>query len=220
MTTSPAGWYDDPSDPLRERLWDGTGWVEHVRPKPPRTDAGGTEKYPQMDGSVDHVSVLSQPTGLGRGGRLGKVLSLGLIVVGLLLAGALLVVSGADVRTLRGAVKLAPLLFALGTLASLRLPRGALVREHLGRINKVQTVYKFKLASNGFSYGLPGNKGGLLLVRRRLTRPPSGLPRITFYGPFKADELKTALSRLEHGLSQNVHYELPEVEKGHPRPIR
>jgi uncharacterized membrane protein YhaH (DUF805 family) len=35
---TPAGWYPDPSNPLQERLWDGTAWTEHVRtrmPSPP-----------------------------------------------------------------------------------------------------------------------------------------------------------------------------------------
>jgi uncharacterized membrane protein YhaH (DUF805 family) len=36
VTTIPAGWYPDPSDPLIERLWDGSEWVEKTRPRAPQ----------------------------------------------------------------------------------------------------------------------------------------------------------------------------------------
>jgi len=31
--TQPAGWYDDPQDPLQLRYWDGVVWSSHVSPK-------------------------------------------------------------------------------------------------------------------------------------------------------------------------------------------
>jgi hypothetical protein len=36
MSSSPPGWYPDPRDPLRERLWDGSDWVDRTRPHPPQ----------------------------------------------------------------------------------------------------------------------------------------------------------------------------------------
>jgi hypothetical protein len=39
MGKQPRGWYPDPENPLRERLWDGDDWVERVRPRPPATAA-------------------------------------------------------------------------------------------------------------------------------------------------------------------------------------
>jgi len=30
--STPAGWYPDPSDPARQRWWDGNAWTEHVHP--------------------------------------------------------------------------------------------------------------------------------------------------------------------------------------------
>ncbi len=35
MTPQPAGWYDDPQDPMSLRYWDGILWTEHVVPKRP-----------------------------------------------------------------------------------------------------------------------------------------------------------------------------------------
>lgn len=35
MEATPAGWYPDPANPLQERLWDGTDWVDRVRPRHP-----------------------------------------------------------------------------------------------------------------------------------------------------------------------------------------
>jgi hypothetical protein len=35
MSDVAPGWYPDPSDPLRERLWDGEDWVEKTRPRAP-----------------------------------------------------------------------------------------------------------------------------------------------------------------------------------------
>lgn len=35
MSNVAPGWYSDPTNPLQERLWDGSEWVDKVRPKPP-----------------------------------------------------------------------------------------------------------------------------------------------------------------------------------------
>ncbi len=35
MAENSPGWYPDPENPLRERLWDGSDWVDRVRPRPP-----------------------------------------------------------------------------------------------------------------------------------------------------------------------------------------
>ncbi len=33
MSVNPPGWYPDPVNPLQERLWDGSDWVDRVRPR-------------------------------------------------------------------------------------------------------------------------------------------------------------------------------------------
>lgn len=35
MSDVAPGWYSDPTNPLQERLWDGSEWLDKVRPKPP-----------------------------------------------------------------------------------------------------------------------------------------------------------------------------------------
>lgn len=35
MSSTPAGWYPDPDNLLQERLWDGSEWVDRVRPRKP-----------------------------------------------------------------------------------------------------------------------------------------------------------------------------------------
>lgn len=32
MTTTPAGWYQDPQDPSLQRYWDGSTWTQHTAP--------------------------------------------------------------------------------------------------------------------------------------------------------------------------------------------
>ena len=41
MSENPAGWYPDPANPLQERLWDGSDWVDRVRPR--ATEADGLQ---------------------------------------------------------------------------------------------------------------------------------------------------------------------------------
>jgi hypothetical protein len=33
--TIPTGWYTDPTNPLKQRLWDGAEWTDRQRPRPP-----------------------------------------------------------------------------------------------------------------------------------------------------------------------------------------
>jgi uncharacterized protein with PQ loop repeat len=35
MNATPAGWYPDPTNPLQERLWDGSEWIDRVRVRAP-----------------------------------------------------------------------------------------------------------------------------------------------------------------------------------------
>ena len=35
MSNVPPGWYPDPTNPLQERLWDGSAWTDQARPKSP-----------------------------------------------------------------------------------------------------------------------------------------------------------------------------------------
>ena len=35
MNATPAGWYTDPTNPLQERLWDGSEWIDRVRVRAP-----------------------------------------------------------------------------------------------------------------------------------------------------------------------------------------
>ena len=35
MSDVAPGWYSDPTNPLQERLWDGSEWLDNVRPRPP-----------------------------------------------------------------------------------------------------------------------------------------------------------------------------------------
>jgi hypothetical protein len=42
MSAQPADWSPDPSNPLQERLWDGTEWLERVRPRPPAITTSST----------------------------------------------------------------------------------------------------------------------------------------------------------------------------------
>lgn len=37
VVSTPAGWYQNPENPLEERLWDGTSWTASTRPKAPVT---------------------------------------------------------------------------------------------------------------------------------------------------------------------------------------
>ena len=42
-TQVPAGWYPDPANPLQERLWDGSDWVDRIRPLPPQLPGPATD---------------------------------------------------------------------------------------------------------------------------------------------------------------------------------
>ncbi|MFI6036595.1 DUF2510 domain-containing protein [Streptomyces sp. NPDC051315] len=86
--TTPPGWYRDPSDPHRERWWDGTTWTEHRRA--PRVPAP--------------APVPPAPEGFGppvacAGGRSGRAGAVALVVAGAVLVAAIVtgvVVLGAN----------------------------------------------------------------------------------------------------------------------------
>jgi hypothetical protein len=42
MSGPPAGWFEDPDDPSRERWWDGEGWAPHARRLPHEQTSAGT----------------------------------------------------------------------------------------------------------------------------------------------------------------------------------
>lgn len=47
MSETPAGWYPDPANPLQERLWDGSEWVEKTRTRTPAAAMSATTPSPQ-----------------------------------------------------------------------------------------------------------------------------------------------------------------------------
>lgn len=48
MTQQPSGWYDDPSDPMMLRYWDGVTWTSHTAPKKSPTASQSTIGLPQQ----------------------------------------------------------------------------------------------------------------------------------------------------------------------------
>ena len=46
MSDVAPGWYADPTNPLQERLWDGSEWMDKVRPKPPAQSISGVMGAP------------------------------------------------------------------------------------------------------------------------------------------------------------------------------
>lgn len=46
MSTPTPGWYQDPANPLRERLWGGADWTDITRPRPPEISKPGLEQNP------------------------------------------------------------------------------------------------------------------------------------------------------------------------------
>ncbi|WP_426570535.1 DUF2510 domain-containing protein [Streptomyces canus] len=110
--TTPPGWYRDPSDPHRERWWDGTTWTEHRRAPqaaaPPAAEGFGP---PAPEGFGPPVAVgFGPPSGEGSGspaaggfgppvastgGRPGRARAVAAVVAGAVLVAA--VVAGAVV---------------------------------------------------------------------------------------------------------------------------
>ena len=48
MSTTPAGWYADTTNPQLQRYWDGSQWTEHTAPAYPQ--AGQAVFYTEFDG--------------------------------------------------------------------------------------------------------------------------------------------------------------------------
>lgn len=76
MSTNPPGWYPDPSEPDKQRYWDGTSWTEHVTPAaasvPPTPPVYGTTP-PGTNGLAITSFVLSLLTLCGVGSLLGVI---------------------------------------------------------------------------------------------------------------------------------------------------
>jgi hypothetical protein len=54
----PAGWYPDPTDPARERRWDGTAWTEDLRDRTVEPAAGRSRRGRLIAASVAAVLVV------------------------------------------------------------------------------------------------------------------------------------------------------------------
>ncbi|EMF51461.1 MULTISPECIES: DUF2510 domain-containing protein [Streptomyces] len=78
MSSSPPGWYRDPSYPLTERWWDGTAWTDHRRqpeqPVPPVLRPGPPARGP---GRTKVVALAAAGAVLAAGAVTGGVLLLG-----------------------------------------------------------------------------------------------------------------------------------------------
>ncbi|KND43491.1 MULTISPECIES: DUF2510 domain-containing protein [Streptomyces] len=78
MSSSPPGWYRDPSYPLTERWWDGTAWTDHRRqpeqPVPPVLRPGPPARGP---GRAKVVALAAVGAVLVAGAVTGGVLLLG-----------------------------------------------------------------------------------------------------------------------------------------------
>lgn len=48
MPDTLPGWYPDPADPLKERLWDGTEWVDRTRPRAPISPSPALVPVPEQ----------------------------------------------------------------------------------------------------------------------------------------------------------------------------
>ncbi len=94
-----AGWYPDPLDPSRERLWDGGQWSEQTRP----TGSGSTpvtsmpvrqaaRPSPVADGSATPTEVRRERS--GSGWSTGSILGLGCGLLALLSVGGCVVLVG------------------------------------------------------------------------------------------------------------------------------
>ncbi len=60
-----AGWYPDPMDPERDRLWDGEGWTAYTRTRLPHAaddphDLSGTSAYGYLT-TVEDASPMARP---------------------------------------------------------------------------------------------------------------------------------------------------------------
>ncbi|MPV50369.1 DUF2510 domain-containing protein [Pseudactinotalea sp. HY158] len=62
----PAGWYPDPAEPERDRLWDGEAWTAYTRTRIPGAEPGppdltGTSAYGYLATSAQADSPMATP---------------------------------------------------------------------------------------------------------------------------------------------------------------
>lgn len=64
VTTQPAGWYPDPTNPLQEKLWDGEEWLDRVRPCKPDGEQRADDKVrtPTIDDPPPTTGTLQDDT--------------------------------------------------------------------------------------------------------------------------------------------------------------
>lgn len=60
-SNAPAGWYPDPQNRARLRLWDGAKWVDHYAPNPHAPGDGQSDGSPVGAPSTDHGNVPPEP---------------------------------------------------------------------------------------------------------------------------------------------------------------
>lgn len=71
MSSNPPGWYPDPTEPGKQRYWDGTSWTDKSMPAAP--SAGNQASHERTNGLAIASFVLSLLTLCGIGSLLGVV---------------------------------------------------------------------------------------------------------------------------------------------------
>ena len=86
MSDVAPGWYADPTNPLQERLWDGSEWVDKVRPRPPVSISPASMPAPTLASAQRPVLDLSSKSSQTR--RISGVTQtlIALAVIGILAA--------------------------------------------------------------------------------------------------------------------------------------
>lgn len=86
MSDVAPGWYPDPTNPLQERFWDGSDWVDNVRPRPPVSISPESMQAPTLASAQQPVLDLSSKSSQTRRiNGVTKVL-IALAVIGILAA--------------------------------------------------------------------------------------------------------------------------------------
>ncbi len=86
MSDVAPGWYPDPTNPLQERLWDGSEWLDKVRPRPPVSISPESMQAPTLASAQQPVLDLSSKSSQTR--RISGVTQtlIALAVIGILAA--------------------------------------------------------------------------------------------------------------------------------------
>ena len=86
MSDVAPGWYSDPTNPLQERLWDGSEWLDNVRPRPPVSISPESMQAPTLASTQRPVLDLSSKSSQTR--RISGVTQtlIALAVIGILAA--------------------------------------------------------------------------------------------------------------------------------------